>query len=208
MIVRAADGPRRTLPRRRWGPLFPGGRGGVRSSGMATALQIRPTLRPRLLFLVTGTVLLAMAAGLWVLLAARWRLVLDPDGSGVGLGTADLARITVLVIAVLVAAASSLIGVWSWWALVPRSQRMQLTITEGECVWRPFIGWPLRFSLADVRRVEEYPVRRWRGGHLAVWWGRRRTPLRLYRQWYLPLDYRAARRALRAAAELPADAAG
>jgi hypothetical protein len=162
------------------------------------AVHIRPALRPRLEFLATAAMMSVIAAVCAAMALTRGSEILQPD-SGIQLGGLEPFKHVLVGAVWAVAGCSLLLGLWSLWAVGAASRRLHVVIDDRVLEWRPYLGLRQRVDLGRLRMVEDRPGGRFEGPHLAVTWGRRRKPLKLYRKWYLPLDYKAIRRRLQQA---------
>lgn len=170
------------------------------------ALRVRPALRPRLECLASALLMLAIAAACMVLALTRGRMILDP-ASGLELGGLEPFKHLLVGLIWAQAAVAVLLALWLLWAMSDASRRLQVVIADGVLEWRPMIGRRVRIDLATLRRVDDEPGGRLTGPHLALHWGRRRKPLRLLRKWYMPLDVKRLRLALRSRLEAQGEAA-
>jgi len=167
------------------------------------ARTIQPTLRPRLEFLGCSlAMLLCAAAGLLTALT-RGRQLLDPE-SELELGALEPVRTLIGLLPWGIVVVSLLVAAWCAWAVTPASRRLAVVLDGTGLTFRPFMGRRVRVGWDRVREVEERPARGLAPAQLRIHHGRRRRPLKL-----LPLDYRAIRDRVTAAADTPGgDAAG
>ncbi|MDA3961062.1 MAG: hypothetical protein PF961_09745 [Planctomycetota bacterium] len=176
---------------------------------MSDAINVIPTLRPRLEFLATGLAMLVMAAGCTWIALTRGDQLLHPAEHGIDLGGLEPIRHILVGLIWLVVGLCAVTGLWSLWAVGAAARCLRIDIDQGLFMWRPYIGLRVRFELERMVSLEDMPARFLRPAHLAVRWGRRRKPLKLYRKWYLPMDYKRIRAALQdAIPEAQPDGAG
>ena len=124
--------------------------------------------------------------------------MLRPD-SQIELGSLEPFRSVIAHLPWAVVVLGGLTALWSAWALVPASRRMCIWMGDDGIRFIPFVGRSVSLSWDRLSAVEDRPGRLLRPAHLALWRLRYRKPLRLYRRWYLPLDYKALRERAEAA---------